>query len=368
MLIGPEQISAEFNSLLNSFQGIRIAGAKDARRLADFVNTTAMSAGQLKVGFQRGTDYFSLLRLQGEKYCVMVCEEEEQIVAVGAVSFRNAGVRGTSRCVGYLQDLRVSASAKHRSRVHFYKCFSEFVRLCPSLAEFDCCSIFLTAILDDNRAALAALSRPAFALEYTRLASYTAYTWPKIPAHLLKLGKAASMAGCDNGELVEFYKQRRPLFAYDLSQPDIERLLDHAYPVVIRCDGAIQAACLLVQTSEERCLNLGYEGIGYQWKCAGLYISALRVAEQSSLTEELMLRNKLIRKALGVSAFLPGAFVGLVNVNDPSTRLSVGLNATSVHVRGSLYRVYHPEHAQLKDFSHGFLRPSHIAALEWVFM
>ena len=298
----------------------------------------------------------------------MICEEGEQVVAVGAVSFRSAVVRGVSRWLGYLQDLRVSSSAKQRTRVQFYKCFSEFVRMCPSLVEFGCCSIFLTAILDDNRVALAALSRPSFALEYTRLTSYTAHTWPKIPAQFLKRRLDEHMTVCQSEELLDFYKQRRLPFEFDLTQPDVERLLAHARPVVIRMGGGIQAACLLVQTNSERCLNLGYEGLEQRWSCAGLYISALRLAEQLPARDAHTLRNQLIRKALRVSAFLPGTFVGFVNVNDPSTRLSVGLSATSIHVKGSLYRVYHPEHTQLKDFAQGFLRPNQVAALEWVFM
>jgi hypothetical protein len=368
MLIGPDQISQKFSEVLASFQGMRLATNADAPRLAEFVNRTAMSTGRLKVGFNRGNDYFSLLRLQGEKYSVLICEENGQVVALGAVTFRKALVRGVQRWVGYFQDLRVSDSAQHRSRVQFYKCFSEFVRLCPTFSEFDHCSVFLTAILDENAAALAALSRPSFTLEYTRLMSYTAHAWPKIPAHFVQFGKKKNISSSEANELVEFYSQRRVGCAFDLTPSDIERLLTHAHPVVIRSQGEIEAACLLVQTHSERCLMLSYDGLGYSWKGAGLYISALRSSGRRAVRDERNLKNRLIRKALWVSSQLPGAFVGFVNENQPSAQLSADLNGTSVHTHGALYRVYHPDHTQLTDFSHGFLRPIHSVALEWVFM
>jgi hypothetical protein len=198
--------------------------------------------------------------------------------------------------------------------------------------------------------------------------SYTAHAWPKLPAHFLQFGKKREVSEGEINELVEFYSQRRAGYAFDLTQSDIERLLTHAHPVVIRSEGEIVAACLLVQTHSERCLMLRYDGLANSWRGSGLYISALRLSGRLSARDEKILRNRIIRKALWVAAHLPGAFVGFVNESRSSTELSADLNGTSVHTQGSLYRVYHPDHTQINDFSNGFLRPSHGAALEWVFM
>lgn len=366
MLIEPNHYSSELKTLLELFPNVRLATAADACALAAFFNDSSMSTGNIQIGFTRGEDYFSLLRLQGEKFAALICEEEGHIVAVGALTLRKAFVRGRIQTLGYLQDLRVSNSAKQKTRVQFYQFFSEFIRVCPSLPEFDHCALFLTAILEGNLAAKSALSRAAFPLEYTRLVRYTACTWPKFPGSLIPQSEMPRQASFSKDELISFYQQQFGQCAFDLTTDDIERLLEHSFPVLIYTKGILQAACLLVQTDSERCMRMGLQGVRRKFDAPGRYIFALRVAKQNSPQEEWVLRNSLIRKALFTSMRMPGLFTGFVS--DSDFRLSFPLKFTSIQVQGSLYRVYHPEHAQLKGFSDGFLRPNHAPALEWVLM
>ncbi|MEY2988632.1 MAG: hypothetical protein RJB13_2153 [Pseudomonadota bacterium] len=366
MLIEPSKTSSDLNVLLDAFPTIRFATAGDAGPLADFINSSVMTTTHLQIGFTRGDDYFSLLRLQGEKYATLICEENGKIEAIGALTLRKAFVRGKKQTVGYLQDLRVSSSAPQKTRVQFYKFFAEFIRICPSLPEFDHCALFLTAILEGNVAAKAALSRAAFPLEYTRLAHYTAYTWPRLPGTLMPQLLVREKTNISKDELMSFYRKQFGPFAFDLTTDDIERVWNHSHPIIIQTSRQLQAACLLVQTDSERCLKMGLNGLRHKFDGTGRYIFALRVAKQSSPQADRKLKNTLIHKALLTSLRMPGLFTGFVS--DSVHGLSRPLNMSSIQVKGSLYRVHHPEHTRLKGFSDGFLRPSHTPALEWVFM
>lgn len=365
MLIEASQISDEFRSLIESFPNIRLASAADGAALADFVNSTAMSAGVLHVTLTRGADYFALMRLQGETFAALVCEDEGRIVAVGALTIRQTLVRGTRHTVGYLQDLRVAGSARSRVRMQFYQFFADFIRLCPSLPEFNNCFLFLTAILDDNTAAKAALSRSSFPLEYTRLARYTAHMWPKVPLTHDGFGPCSSGVAAD---VRSFYESHLDCLSYDLTLADVERLMSRAHPVVIRSAGQIQAACLLVNTDDERRLRVGVAGIQRNVDFSGVYITALRTNKQLTRRESCKARNHVIRKALLKANVMSGVFTGFVNVNDGDCSLAPDLILSSVRMRGSLYRVFHPDNTRLKEFSRGFLRPQHQISLEWVLM
>lgn len=367
MLIHAGNASSEFASLMNRYPSLRLAAPDDTHRLAEFFNTTAMSAGQLSIGFIRGTDFFSLLALQAERYAALVCEENGVIVGVGALSMRHAFVRGKLIPVGYLQDLRLSPQAKTKTRQSLYACFTEFVRLSPQWEDFNHCSVFLTAILDDNTLARAALSRASFPLEYCRLASYKAHLWPKVPGLGKLLPTQARESSGHEEKLMSFYKDSLGSLAFDLSCSDIARLLPHAVPVTLENERlGLVAACLLVNTDSERRLRVHYSPIGRAMETSGTYITAARVARTVGAEQKEAVMKELLAKAMMSSLRMKGSFTGLIEIQDAPLPLPFLAARAHYSVAGSLYRVFHPEHTQLADFSSGFLRPAHRAAFEWI--
>ncbi|MEY4064548.1 MAG: hypothetical protein RIR26_756 [Pseudomonadota bacterium] len=368
MLIHPGNASPEFAAHMARYPGLRLARPDDSQRLSDFFNTTAMSAGQLSIGFVRGSDFFALLALQAERYAALVCEENGMIVGVGALSMRHAFVRGKLTPVGYLQDLRLSPQSKTKTRQSLYACFTEFVRLSPQWDDFNRCSLFLTAILDENTPARAALSRASFPLEYSRLASYKAHLWPKLPGLEKLLPVKTNVETGHEEKLLHFYKETLGTLAFDLTLDDVSRLLPRAVPVTIEKEGqGIAAACLLVNTDEERRLRVRYNPVGRSLETSGTYLTAVRVGRSVAAELKDGVMKDLLAKALKTSLRMKGSFTGIIEMQDGPVPFPFLAAQSHYTVSGSLYRVFHPEHTQLADFSAGFLRPAHKASFEWIF-
>lgn len=367
MLIHAGNASEMFNELMGRFSGVRLAKPEDAQPLAQFINETAMSTGQLRIGFTRGDDYFALLRLQAEKFAALVCEEEGRIVGVGALTLRNSAVRGQTSPLGYFQDLRVSPAASHRTRQNFYRCFSEFVRICPQLSDFDNCALFITAILDGNSAAKSALSRQSFPLEYTRLAHYTAHLWPKPPLARRFFRNKAQPTENLSTELHQFYSEQLGRMAFDLTLGDLERIAPRAVPVTLIENDKIIAACLLVEGSDDRQLLAEQTRLKLKLKCSGTFITALRVSRTLGPERIPDIKTKLLNKALKVSLGCPGLFTGLLASENDTIDPGLFAGLLNIRTHGSLYRVFHPEHTTLPQFANGFLRPSHVPSFDWVF-
>ncbi|NBX15945.1 MAG: hypothetical protein EBR09_01115 [Proteobacteria bacterium] len=366
MLVHSKNASPHLSALISQFSGVRLAEPSDSAPLAQFINETSMAAGQIKVGFSRGADYYSLLKLQAEKYSALVCEDEGKIVGVGALTVRPSFVRGKPVQTGYFQDLRVSPAAGIRTRQNFYKCFSEFVRVCPELPDFGRCSVFTTAILDDNIFAKTALSRANFPLEYARIAHYTAHMWPKA----LKIGHWLQFAQPAEPDLPEdvsaFYEAELGRMAFDLTQDDLQRLRGHSRPVVLREGANIIAACLLVQTDAERRLHAEHSKFKIKFDSAGTFITALRVAKKLEPQKAAAAKKNILGKAIRTSMGLKGLFTGYIESDEEPLKLSPLQELSGYRTRGSLYRVFHPEHARLNEFSDGFLRPNQIPCFEWI--
>ncbi len=366
MLIHPANASSDFQTLFERFPGTRLACPEDSRALTNFFNSTAMNADGFNFAFTRGEDYFALPNLQSERSATLICEENNSIVGVGAVSMRKGFVRGKIKPIGYLQDLRLAPAASARTRQSLYGLFCEFVRICPNLPDFENCAVFLTAILNDNSAARNALSRPSFPLEYTRLSQYQAYIWPKIPSVAGFLSKARTNEDTHWKLITDFYESQLGKMAFDLTIEDILRFQSHAVPVVIETNGEIQAACLLVDTTRERRICAQYSPLGWSIDSSGTYITALRVKRSLSAAQRITFERLLMSKALRFSNRLPGNFTGFIETENslqstPSWRARLRFS-----ISGALYRVFHQEHTKLDDFHAGFLRPAHSSAFEWV--
>ncbi|MBM3383270.1 MAG: hypothetical protein FJY29_12670 [Betaproteobacteria bacterium] len=366
MLIHPGNASPEFRTLFDRFPGARLARPDDSAALSNFFNATAMSTNGFNFGFTRGEDYFSLPSLQSDRFATLVCEENNSIVGVGAVSMRKGFVRGKKQSICYLQDLRLIPTASARMRQTLYALFCEFVRVCPSLSDFDNCSVFLTAILNDNAAARSALSRPSFPLEYVRLAQYKAHVWPKLSLWPKHAHRAEMNLNSKETALLAFYESQLGKLGFDLTTDDIIRLQNHSTPVVVERNAEIQAACLLVDTSAERRIRSQYAPLGWAIETSGTYITAFRVKRSASHLERASLERTLMRKALRTSQGLPGNFTGFIETENALHKGGAWRTKIRFSIAGGLYRVFHPEHLRLDNFQNGFLRPAHTAAFDWV--
>jgi hypothetical protein len=367
MLIHSTNCSPQLRELFARYPGVRLAEPDDSAAIAEFINQTSMSSGELRIGFTRGHDYFALHQLQSEKHAALLCEDEGKIVGVAALTLRSAKVRNQLMPVGYLQDLRVAHDASHRIRQNFYKFFSEFVRTSPELPDFSHCSLFISAILDENSIAKSALSRQSFPLEYTRLARYTAHVWPKLPLIAKILGGNARAQEAELAELVDFYEENLGKYAFDLTADDVRRIANHSTPVVLRDAGKIIAACLLVQTSNERKLTVEQSKLNLKFEACGTYITALRHSKSLIGQRALEAKTVLFGRAVRESLKHPGLFTGFIETENNPIPLSLVQRNLKYSINGSLYRVFHPSHTSLPEFSEGFLRPSHSAAFEWIF-
>jgi hypothetical protein len=366
VLIHPGNASSDFLALFERFPGVRLARPEDSKALAAFFNATSMNTDGFNFAFTRGNDYFSLPNLQSERFAALVCEEKGSIVGVGAVSMRKGFMRGRLRSIGYLQDLRLAQTASARTRQSLYGLFCEFVRVSPSLPDLDHCSLFLTAILNENTIARAALSRPSFPLEYTRLAEYKAHVWPKIPSLGKLFGKTGASNKAEWTALVRFYESNLGKLAFDLSLDDVMRLESHATPVLIEANGDIQAGCLLVDTSNERRIRSEYAPLGWAIESSGTYITAFRIKRTAAASERAALETALMHKALRISKQLPGNFTGFIETENALVGSESWRTKVRFSIPGALYRVFHPEHGKLDDFHCGFLRPAHTTAFDWV--
>jgi hypothetical protein len=191
--------------------------------------------------------------------------------------------------------------------------------------------------------------------------------WPK-PGSMgkwLRLGNDSDVYLTD--EIREFYGTQLGQLAFDLTLDDIERLSSHSRPVVLREGNEIVAACLLVQTDTERRLHAEHSNFNLKFDSSGTFITALRISKKINPEKAALTKRKLIGKSLRTSMALKGLFTGYIETDEDPLQLSPLQGLICYRARGSLYRVFHPEHTQLPSFSNGFLRPNHTPSFEWIF-
>lgn len=143
---------------------LRLATPDDNGRILDFFERASMSTSAFDVLYLRRPDFFRLLRLQSDRaYVVLDRDQRGEIRGVGTISLRPGWAEGRPTTIGYLGDLRI-AKGRAASRV-WRSFFADLVSQTPGIREFADCTHWHTAILDNNRGALAALrpraGRPA---------------------------------------------------------------------------------------------------------------------------------------------------------------------------------------------------------------
>jgi hypothetical protein len=361
-----ENASPELLRLFQAFPMLSVASKEQGPELSRFMEQSSMAADNFEITFTRGLDYFSLLEAQGQHsitLCIM--GQEGQVLGVGSLTSRMSFVRGKPTPVGYFQDLRVSKHVTGSARQNFYEFFTEFVRLSPSLPDLNFCKFFYTAILSDNKAAKTALSRDRFILEYTKMYSYEAWLFPKIPG----LGLLSSMNSYDFPslqEVMDFYKAELGRSMYDLDLGDIERLWEYSIPLCLREKGNLLGVCLLADTNQLRKMKVCLKKINLTLSLSSTQIFGLRVQNRLSQKRKEDVKSALLRKAILKSFSLNTHYLGYIQVEND---IEVGFHPLflpKVVTKGDVYRVYHPDHVTLAGFGDGFLRPAHTGSFEWV--
>ncbi|MEI8026626.1 MAG: hypothetical protein WCI18_09780 [Pseudomonadota bacterium] len=366
MIICMENASPRLADLLRSFPMISLATSAQGKELAVFMEEHSMSTGSLEVTFTRGSDYFGLLAVQGERSLTMcIRSPENALLAVGSLSTRSSFLRGKPAVVGYLQDLRVSKTVSAVLRQKYYEFFTEFIRLSPSLPDLDFCKYFYTAILSSNVPAKAALSRERFTLEYSKLFSYQAWIFPKIPG-LSLLASFQSVDVPTKEEVIAFYNAELGSSMYDLDPKDIERVWEYSKPICLREHGIGVAFCLLVDMNRLREMKVLFKKMNLNLSLSSTQVFALRVAKKVSHKRKAEVKSALLKQAILKSYSLKSNLLAYMQVENDIEVGSHLLFKTKVATKGDIYRVFHPDHTSLEGFVDGFLRPAHTATFEWV--
>ena len=148
--------------LVSQFPGARLAAPEDNAQILEFFERAPMQARAFDVQYRRRPDFFRLLRYQSDRAFVIVSEDDRgRVRSVGTVSLRPGWVDGQPTTVGYLGDLRISLDRVVSSK--WRTLFAALVTRAPEVEELADCTGWFTAVIDDNRPALAALTRASSA-------------------------------------------------------------------------------------------------------------------------------------------------------------------------------------------------------------
>jgi hypothetical protein len=146
--------------LVAQYPTARLATDVDNDRILEFFERTPMRTSAFEVQYRRRPDFFQLLRYQSDRFFVIVSEDRAGAIrSVGTVSLRPGWMNGRPTTIGYLGDLRI-AFDRDLARA-WRRFFTELVTRARDIDELADCTVWFTAVLDGNHAALAALRSQA---------------------------------------------------------------------------------------------------------------------------------------------------------------------------------------------------------------
>jgi hypothetical protein len=235
------------SDVLAKYPAFRVATVADNDRILEFFGRVAMDLSSLVLRYDRSPDFFALLRQQAEKAIVLVADGPEgRIAALGTICLRRVYVGGEPVQAGYLSDLRVGPELARRARLQWRKAYAEILEKAPDIEELEGCRYFYSAVLDQNRAAVQALTKPDAEIYYRELARYrSVHLFTRLPwrgrtgagrrAEKAR-GATAGKAGFARGALsIDGYAVRRatgadlPRLREFLHRQNRERLFGHVF-------------------------------------------------------------------------------------------------------------------------------------------
>ncbi|UJR81094.1 hypothetical protein [Sandaracinus amylolyticus] len=199
--------------ILEGVPGARLATEADNDAIVRFYDRRAMGTAAFEVGYRRGPDFFALLRCQSDRHVVIVCESAGEIRGVGTITVRDGWAHGAPVKVAYLGDLRIAQD--RRLLVSWRRAYGALVAHASEIEELDRASVFVTAVMDANTLARAALieRRGKGGPTYLPLAPFRMQSvlarWPLWPRPRLRDVRVRAATSGDREALEAFYESRQ---------------------------------------------------------------------------------------------------------------------------------------------------------------
>ncbi len=215
------------SDVIRGVPGARLATPEDDPRVLAFFDESPMGTARFEIAYRRSPEFFRLLRYQADRAFVFLSEgDDARVRGIGSLSVRPGWVDGEPAQVGYLGDLRIAHD--RRLLVHWRRAYAELVTRAAELDELGGPTHFVTAVMDENALARAALvRRRRDGPVYLPLSSFRMRTivarrpWARRRAHPLVARPAVPSDLPAMSALFEA-RQRARLFGY---RGDLERRL-----------------------------------------------------------------------------------------------------------------------------------------------
>ncbi|MBT8340200.1 MAG: hypothetical protein KJP07_09330 [Desulfatitalea sp.] len=134
-----------------------------------------METGGMALRHDRAPDYFAFSKRQGKKdFCLVMGNKDRTIGGIASLSIRDYYVNRQKAKVAYLGDLRIHPRLYRRTRVNWRNLYVDLVNNYRNIRDFDNCEYFYTAILENNRSAINALTKGKSKFIYRELGVYQA--------------------------------------------------------------------------------------------------------------------------------------------------------------------------------------------------
>ncbi len=160
--------------ILDKYAYFRLAEKKDNQEILDFFKKIPMESGDLVLRYDRGPDYFDFLNEQGvENFVILFENKDKSIGGISSCSIRNCydGNRKRTK-VAYFGDLRIASTLSKRTRVKWRIMYEELINNASEVDELKECTRIYTAILNQNKSAIKALTKKSNRPIYHHLISY----------------------------------------------------------------------------------------------------------------------------------------------------------------------------------------------------
>jgi hypothetical protein len=158
---------------LKVFPNIVLGEPEDNEDILSFLRGVPMESGEISLRYKRAPDYFKFLKEQSDHFYIFkMLNKDLSLGGIGVFSIRDAWIDGKKARVGYTCDLRVSPTLWSRARVQWRKTYSSLMKDYQLIDEFDGVEYFYTAVLDDNEAAIRALTQSSKGFVYRPICKY----------------------------------------------------------------------------------------------------------------------------------------------------------------------------------------------------
>lgn len=144
----------KLEDVVRELPGVRVAGPADDDAIVRFFDGAPMGTSSFEVRYQRAPSFFRLLRYQSPRSHVVIAEKDGEVRACATMSVRPGWVDGRPVEVGYLGDLRIAPDRK--LLVLWRRVFAKVIAVAAQLEDVGC-EHFVTAVMDENTLARAAL-------------------------------------------------------------------------------------------------------------------------------------------------------------------------------------------------------------------